>query len=110
MEEGRINMKNRFIPAFVMLTAGLICALFSIVKKWDITYSLVLLLFVLLIFYCIGKIAARIIAGMQAENLAQQKQRELEEEARAKAEEEKAQKEAENIEQEENKETQMNEG
>ncbi len=82
-------MKNRFIPAFVMLTAGLICALFSIVKKWDVTYSLVLLLFVLLIFYAIGKIAARIIAYMQAENTAQQKQKQLEEEARRKAEEEK---------------------
>ncbi|MBP3702617.1 MAG: hypothetical protein J6I65_02410, partial [Lachnospiraceae bacterium] len=79
-------MKNRFIPAFVMLTAGLICALFSIVKKWDVTYSLVLLLFVLLIFYAIGKIAARIIAYMQAENTAQQKQKQLEEEARRKAE------------------------
>ena len=82
-------MKNRFIPAFVMLTAGLICALFSIVKKWDVTYSLVLLLFVLLIFYAIGKIAARIIAYMQTENTAQQKQKQLEEEARRKAEEEK---------------------
>lgn len=102
-------MKNRFIPAFVMLTAGLICALFSIVKKWDVTYSLVLLLFVLLIFYCIGKIAARIIAGMQAENLAQQKQRELEEEARKRAEEEKAQKQAEDGEQEDSIEAQMDE-
>ena len=80
-------MKNRYIPAAVMLTAGLTCSLFSIIKKWDIMYSLVLLLFVLLIFYCIGKIAARIISGMQAENAAQRKKKAEEERALKEAEE-----------------------
>ena len=80
-------MKNRYIPAFVMLVAGLISCLFSIVHQWDVTYSLILLFFVLIIFYCIGKIAARIISKMQAENLEQRRQRELEEQEALQAKE-----------------------
>ena len=37
-------MKYRFIPACVMLTAGLVCCIMSIVQRWDVTYSLIALL------------------------------------------------------------------
>lgn len=62
-------MKNRYIPAGVMLTAGLICSLNSILNQWDVIYSLIALLIVLLVFYCLGAIAEYIIRQVQEKNL-----------------------------------------
>lgn len=88
-------MKNRYIPACIMLIAGLICAIMSIVNHWDVMYSLVTLLFVLLIFYCLGCVAEYIVRSQQKENaeqrLAEEKRLEeerLEEERLAALEEE----------------------
>ncbi len=67
-----------------MLIAGLICCLASIIQHLNITYSLIALLLSLLIFYCIGVIAARIIGKIQAQHIAEERakikaQREAEE-------------------------------
>ena len=54
-------MKLEFIPKFVMLLAGAVVCIITIVKDMDVTYSPALLLGVLVIFYIIGLIAKKII-------------------------------------------------
>ena len=54
-------MKTEFIPKFVMLLAGAIVCIICIVKHMDTTYSLEILLAVLLLFYLIGSIAKWVI-------------------------------------------------
>lgn len=54
-------MKPRYIPAFVTLAAGTVTCLISIIKKFEILYSLKVLLIILVIFYIIGCIAKSII-------------------------------------------------
>lgn len=61
-------MKTEFIPKFVMLLAGAIVCIISIVKHMDTTYSLEILLAVLIIFYVIGEIARRIIEKVMVSN------------------------------------------
>lgn len=79
-------MKQRYIPALVMLVAGLICCVLSIVQGWPVKYSLVALIVVLVLFYVIGQISAQIVGRVQAEHLAmmeaERKRKEAEEEAR----------------------------
>lgn len=60
-------MRNRYIPAFTMLSAGAIVSIFCIVKKMDVLYSLKLLLAMLIIFYLIGLVAKRVIGKIQEE-------------------------------------------
>lgn len=85
-------MKYRYIPAFTMLLAGLICCIMSIVQKWDVTYSLCILVLVLFLFYIIGQIAAQIVGKVIAEHeamvQAEKERKRLEEEERARLEEE----------------------
>ncbi|MBO6108820.1 MAG: hypothetical protein J6P16_05390 [Eubacterium sp.] len=84
-------MKYRFIPAFVMLLAGLITCILGIVQKWPVETNLIALVIVLVVFYIIGQIAGQIVGRVQSERKAmdelEKKQREAEE-ARRKAEEE----------------------
>ena len=82
-------MKYRFIPACVMLTAGLVCCIMSIVQRWDVTYSLIALLIVLILF--LGQIAAQVIGKVIADHEAMVKA----EEERLRREEELAAEEAE---------------
>ena len=49
-------MRTRYIPAGVMLIAGAITCIISIVKGQDIVKSLTTLLIVLILFYVIGLI------------------------------------------------------
>ena len=84
-------MKYRFIPACVMLTAGLVCCIMSIVQRWDVTYSLIALLIVLILFYSLGQIAAQVIGKVIADHEAMVKA----EEERLRREEELAAEEAE---------------
>lgn len=84
-------MKYRFIPACVMLTAGLVCCIMSIVQRWDVTYSLIALLIVLILFYILGQIAAQVIGKVIADHEAMVKA----EEERLRREEELAAEEAE---------------
>lgn len=50
-------MKTRYIPAGVMLIAGIVTCVVSIVQKQEVIRSLVTLLTVLILFYIIGLIA-----------------------------------------------------
>ena len=61
-------MKYRYIPACVMLAAGLVCCIMSIVQRWDVIYSLVALIIVLIVFYLLGQIAAQVIGKVIAEH------------------------------------------
>lgn len=84
-------MKYRFIPAFVMLLAGLVCCIMSIVQGWEVMYSLIALIIVLIVFYIIGQIAAQIVGKVAAEHeamvKAERERFEAEEEAGRLAEE-----------------------
>jgi predicted neutral ceramidase superfamily lipid hydrolase len=84
-----VHMKYRFIPACVMLTAGLVCCLLSIVQQWPVMRSLVTLIIVLLLFYIIGQIAAQIVGKVQADHQAmiEAEKKRLEEEERLRMEE-----------------------
>ena len=73
-------MRNRYIPAFTMLSAGAIVSIFCIVKKMDVLYSLKLLLAMLIIFYLIGLVAKRVIGKIQEEAEFQYTERMREEE------------------------------
>lgn len=61
-------MKTEFIPKFVMLLAGAIVCIISIVRDMDVTYSLEVLLATLIIFYLIGCIAKMIIEKVKTSN------------------------------------------
>ena len=61
-------MKYRYIPACVMLAAGLVCCIMSIVQRWDVIYSLVALIIVRIVFYLLGQIAAQVIGKVIAEH------------------------------------------
>ena len=36
-------MKNRYIPAFIMLAAGLVCCVLCVVQRWPVLNSLITL-------------------------------------------------------------------
>lgn len=61
-------MKTEFIPKIIMLLAGAVVCMISIVKQMDTTYSLEILLASLIIFYLIGCIARRIIEKVMVSN------------------------------------------
>lgn len=50
-------MRTRYIPAGVMLLAGAVTCIISIVQNMDIVKSLITLLAVLILFYIIGLFA-----------------------------------------------------
>ena len=54
-------MKAEFIPKFIMLLAGAIVCIITIVNGTDVTYSLEMLLATLIIFYIIGLIVKKIV-------------------------------------------------
>lgn len=53
-------MKQRYIPAFIMLLAGTITCAICMIKRYDVLYSLELLLGALVVFYIIGRIVQKI--------------------------------------------------
>ena len=61
-------MKTEYIPKIITLLAGAIVCIISIVKQMDTTYSLAVLLAVLIIFYIVGCIARRIIENVMISN------------------------------------------
>ncbi|MCR4605405.1 MAG: hypothetical protein K5639_05345 [Eubacterium sp.] len=84
-------MKYRFIPAFIMLLAGLITCLIGMVEKWPVVTNLIVLAIVLVVFYIIGQIAGQIIGRVQSERKAMEeyeKKKREEEEQRLREEEE----------------------
>ncbi len=61
-------MKTEYIPKIITLLAGAIVCIISIIKDMDTTYSLGILLAVLIIFYIVGCIARRIIENVMVSN------------------------------------------
>lgn len=55
------TMRDRYIPALIMLIAGAITCIFDLYRKAELLPSLKRLLLVLIIFYIIGVIAREII-------------------------------------------------
>lgn len=62
-------MKIDFIPKFVMLLAGAIVSIITIVNDMDTTYSLEILLGTLIVFYIIGIIAKKLIQKVISGNM-----------------------------------------
>ena len=60
-------MQNRYIPAFTMLSAGVVVSIFCIIKKVEVMYSLKLLLVMLVLFYVVGLVAKKVIGRVQEE-------------------------------------------
>lgn len=54
-------MNTRYIPAIVMLLAGTVVSIISLILKFEPLYSLEILLAVLVVFYIIGNISRKII-------------------------------------------------
>lgn len=93
-------MQKRYIPAVIMLSAGAVTCIMSIVKNMDVYYSLKILLVVLVLFYILGLIAKAVI-GKVMDDAEAARLRAEEEAAKAELEaalEEKAEKESEEVE------------
>lgn len=54
-------MRERYIAPAIMLVAGAITSVFNIVNEVDFLESLKQLLIILILFYIIGRVAAKII-------------------------------------------------
>lgn len=54
----------KYLPALMMLVAGIIALITSMVKRLEILTSMEILLVVMLIFFALGKIAQKIIVNM----------------------------------------------
>ena len=54
-------MRDKFIPAVIMLIAGMVTSIINIVNKVELNTGLKRLLLVMIIFYIIGLIAKAII-------------------------------------------------
>ena len=67
-------MKIRFIPAGVTLLAGAITCLICLMRDYDVTYSLEVLLVVLIIFALIGMKAQRVIINVMREQKMQEEE------------------------------------
>lgn len=66
--------KRNLIPLIVMLMAGLISSLISIIKRYDVTRSMVIIFVSMFLFYLIGLIARSIVHS----NIKQMEEREAE--------------------------------
>lgn len=61
-------MKTEYIPKIITLLAGAVVCIISIVKGMDTTYSLEILLAVLIVFYIIGCIVRKVIEQVLTSN------------------------------------------
>lgn len=68
-------MKIRYIPASVTLLAGAIVCLICLMKNYDVTYSLEVLLISLIIFACIGFKSQKIIMNVIQEQKTEEEER-----------------------------------
>ena len=68
-------MKIRYIPAGVTLLAGAVASLICLMKNYDVTYSLEVLLVTLIIFACIGFKSQRVIMNVMHEQKEQEEER-----------------------------------
>ncbi len=71
-------MDIRYLPSLIMLVAGAIACIFSIVRGWDVTYSLIVLLIVLIVFLILGKLAQKLILSIMEGNMIKKSKQERE--------------------------------
>ena len=69
-------MDIRYLPSLIMLVAGAIACIFSIVRGWDVTYSLIVLLIVLVVFLILGKLAQKLIVSIMEGNMIKKNKKE----------------------------------
>jgi ATP/ADP translocase len=74
-----VSMRERYIPAFIMLIAGTVTSIINMLQKIELVTGLQRLLLVLIIFYMIGLIAKRIIKKAISTKPSQMEQEETEE-------------------------------
>ncbi len=67
-KENRGTVKTEYIPKVITLFAGAVVCIISIIRHMDTTYSLEILLAVLIFFYLIGCIARKIIEKVMVSN------------------------------------------
>lgn len=60
-------MQLRYLPALVMLIAGCVGCVFSIVKSYDLLFTMKMELIVMIIFFIIGTLAKKIISKILSE-------------------------------------------
>ena len=70
-------MKN--IPFILMLVAGSITSIMTYIFQYEIKTALLVLLSVLLVFYCLGLILINVIISFDKKNEEERKAKELEE-------------------------------
>lgn len=70
-------MKN--IPFLLMLSAGSITSIMTYIFQYEIKTALLVLLSVLLVFYCLGLLLVNVIISFDKKNEEERKARELEE-------------------------------
>lgn len=68
-------MKIRYIPASVTLLAGAVVCLICLMKGYEVTYSLEVLLVTLIIFACIGFQAQKVIMNVIQEQKIEEEER-----------------------------------
>lgn len=68
-------MDLRYIPSLIMLVAGAITCIMAIVRGWDVTYSLVVLLVVLVVFWLLGIVAQKFIIAIIEGNAVKKKKK-----------------------------------
>ncbi len=71
------KMKN--IPFLLMLSAGSITSIMTYIFQYEIKTALLVLLSVLLVFYCLGLLLVNVIISFDKKNEEERKARELEE-------------------------------
>lgn len=68
-------MKIRYIPAGITLLAGALTSLICIMKNYDVTYSLEVLLIVLILFACLGFKVQTVIMNVMHEQQLEEEER-----------------------------------
>ena len=71
------KMKN--IPFILMLVAGSITSIMTYIFQYEIKTALLVLLSVLLVFYCLGLLLINVIISFDKKNAEERKAKELEE-------------------------------
>ena len=71
------KMKN--IPFILMLSAGSITSIMTYIFQYEIKTALLVLLSVLLVFYCLGLLLVSVIISFDKKNVEEQRAKELEE-------------------------------
>ena len=73
------HKKMKYIPFLLMLSAGSITSIMTYIFQYEIKTALLVLLSVLLVFYCLGLLLINVIINFDKKNEEDRKAKELEE-------------------------------